>query len=175
MAGVQIAMNYEPVEDRVLMRHRAGDKQVRLWLTRRMAQQWLQACARVLEHVQGGEAQPPAQRRAVAQFNRESAVQGADFNKPYREPAPEEPLAPWPPEGPLLVAKLTVTAHKTGRLDLIFSGPGEEPKQVKVGVSQRELHGLTHMLTMTAEKGRWGLADPNAVPTRQPGPPRRAN
>lgn len=175
MAGVQIAMSYEAVEDRILMRHRAGDRQVRLWLTRRMAQQWLQASARVLEHVQGGEAQPPDQRRAVAQFNRESAVQGTAFDKPYQEPGPEESLPPWPADGPLLVAKLTVTAHKTGKLDLIFAGPGDQPDQAKVSVSQRELHGLTHMLTLTAEKGRWGLADPNAVPTRQPGPPRRAN
>lgn len=175
MAGVQIAMSYEAVEDRILMRHRAGDKDVRLWLTRRMAQQWLQASARILEHVQGGQAQPPAQRRAVAQFNRESAVQGTDFKKPYREPAPEEALTPWPAAGPLLAAKLTLTAHKDGRIDLIFSGAGEKPEQVKIGVSQRELHGLTHMLTMTAEKGRWGLADPNAVPTRSPGPPQRAN
>ncbi len=181
--GTQIAMTYDTGEDRILMRYPATGREVRLWITRRMAQRWLGATAKVFDHVQGTGAAPEEQRRAVSQFQRESAVQGADFSKPYEPPPPEEPesdapSAPpsgSPEESPLLVRRLTITAHKDGKLRLELGAGGHNAEKVALTLTQRELHGLTHMLTLSAQKAEWGLTDPSLPAARRGGPPIRAN
>lgn len=194
--GTQIAMTYEATEDRILVRYPAKGHEVRLWLTRRMAIRWFGVTAKILDHVQGMGAAPVDQRRAVSQFRRESAVAGADFTKPYdptgsgetdtataagSESADDDPksggsgLPPFPADKPLLVGRMTVNARKDGTMDLILAEGGDNTPKVTLSVSERELHGLTHMLTLTARRAEWGLSDPSLPDPNMLKTPSRAN
>lgn len=193
--GTQIAMSYEAVEDRILVRYPVNGQEVRLWLTRRMAIRWLGAMAKIFDHIQGTGAAPVDQRRAVSQFRRESAVAQADFTKPYDPGGGETPdaatgegeapadrasesasgLPAWPADAPLLVGRMTVNAKKNGVLDLILSEGGDNTRKVTLSVSERELHGLTHMLTLTAARARWDLKDPTLPDPKAPKAPQRAH
>ncbi|MBP5857362.1 hypothetical protein KAJ83_10110 [Marivibrio halodurans] len=199
--GTQIAMTYEPHEDRILVRYPAQGREVRLWMTRRMASRWLGATAKILDHVQGMGAAPVDQRRAVSQFRRESAVAQADFTRPYnptgngpdaekaapdtdtvvdgdgngKETGQGSGLPPFPPDGPLLVGRMTINAKKNGIMEVILSEGGDNTRKVTLAVSEREMHGLTHMLIMTANRAQWGLADPSLPDPKAPKVPQRVN
>jgi|GEM_PF-875908 hypothetical protein len=181
--GTQIAMTYQADEDRILVRYPAAGREVCLWITRRMAIRWFGISAKIFDHVQGQGAAPEDQRRAVSQFQRESAVRDADFTRPYNPksgsdegdegdetPATPSGLPTFPPEGPLLVGRLTITARTDGMLDLLLAAGGESKQSVTLRVSERELHGITHMLSLSAQKAQWGLQDPSLPQT---GPAKR--
>lgn len=149
---VQISCTYRADEDRVLMRARLTDKDARMWLTRRLVLQFLASINKIFDHLSGTQAQPAAQRSAVSDFRRESAVAQANFQEPYDE----DGLQPYPEDGPLLVKKLNVAALENGgvRLTLTGSEPGEG---VRLNLGEKELHAVVHMLRQTADKAQWAL------------------
>lgn len=161
---VQIALTYQPDEDRVMMRCRIKDQDVRAWLTRRLVMQWLGASGKIFDHIGGPTAMPQEQRRAIADFQRDAVAQETDFTKPYTG----EELVPYPPSGPLLVTKLNFTMTADKRCVITFTGTIKEA--VRLSLSERELHAVLHMLCLTVEKAQWnqridtGSAGHGAVP-----------
>ena len=146
---IQLALSYQPEEDRILFRCRIKHQDVRAWLTRRLVMQWLGASGKLFDHLGGPTAVPEEQRRAVSEFQRDAVVQETDFTQPYRG----EELEPYPPSGPLLVTKLNFTMTKEKRCIITFTGTVKEA--VRLSLSERELHAVTHMLIQTVEKAQW--------------------
>lgn len=152
----QITVIYQPTEDRLLLRTCVDNKDARIWLTRRMTVQWLQAVDQVLTHVADLHTQPAEHRRAISEFRRDAAVQDTDFSRPYAE----EGLTPYPEDGPLLVIKLNIKASKNGDVALIFAG--ESTQAIQLSLSEREMHALMHMVNLAATKAEWEL-DPHGM------------
>ncbi|MDW3208111.1 MAG: hypothetical protein R8L07_21460 [Alphaproteobacteria bacterium] len=148
---VQISCNYQPDEDRILMRARLTDKDARMWLTRRMVLQFLASIGKIFDHLTGTQAQPTEQRQAVADFRRDAAVSQANFQTPYDD----DGLEPYPADGPLLVKKLNVAALDNGGVRLTFTGTTTDG--VRLNLGEKELHAVVHMLRQTAEKAQWAL------------------
>lgn len=146
---IQLAMTYQPDEDRVLFRCRIKHQDVRCWLTRRLVMQWLGASGKMFDHLGGPSAAPEEQRRAVSDFQRDAVAQETDFTKPYSG----DELEPYPADGPLLVTKLNFTMTKEKRCVMTFTGRVKEA--VRLSLSERELHAVTHMLQQTVEKAQW--------------------
>ena len=134
------------------MRARLTDKDARMWFTRRMSLQFLASIGKIFEHLNGIEAQPVDQRKAVTEFRRDAAVAQANFKTPYNE----EGLEPFPADGPLLVKKVNVSALKDGGVLLTLTGGGPDGVRLKLG--EKELHAVVHMLRQTADKAQWALS-----------------
>lgn len=161
-------------EDRVLMRARVGQKDAKMWLTRRMTLNFLASIGTVFDHLGGVQAQPQEQREAVAAFRRDAALGQADFQTPYEE----EDLEPFPKEGgPMLVEKVNVTAMKSGGVELTLTGG--EPEDISVHLGEKELHAVVHILTQLVGKADWGVIANIATKTpaakKAPAKPRLIN
>ena len=82
MAGSlqQINLKFDAAQDRLLLRMRVGEEEVRLWLTRRYIRLMWGALVKLLGQVPEVVAQPePKARRAVIAFQHQAAVQQSDF------------------------------------------------------------------------------------------------
>ncbi len=161
---MQLALSYQPEEDRILFRCRIKHQDVRAWLTRRLVMQWLGASGKLFDHLGGPSAVPQDQRRAVSEFQRDAVVQETDFTQPYRG----EELEPYPADGPLLVTKLNFTMTKEKRCVITFTGTVKEA--VRLSLSEQELHAVTHMVVQTVEKAQWNtrISTDAAMPQGNP-------
>jgi len=136
----QLSINYHVEQDRILIRvnSSAGDE-VRMWLTRRMAQRlWPLINQVVVDHFavppnaqSDGSvdlaAMGPQTKAVLAEARREEAVQNADFSTPYRETATSRPLG----DAPLLVTEVNLTPKADGVMHMNFRELLEDPPSTR--------------------------------------------
>lgn len=151
MSKTQVSISYQSEEDRLLLRARITPKDVRMWLTRRMAVHLLGSIDKIFDHLSGTAAQPADQRQAVSDFRRDAAVAGTDFKQKYEE----GDLELYPEDGPFLVHKVNFTVTKAGKVVVTLSG--KEQHTVKLNLGEQELHAVIHMIRMAGEKAQWAL------------------
>jgi hypothetical protein len=150
----QMQLQYQPVQDRLVLRINTGDKQeFAFWLTRRLVLALWPALVKglathddvVLQHDTGG-------RKAVLAFKHEAAAANADFGKPYEEdPEVARPLG----ERPLLVAKVDVRRADPTRLVLALKPA--EGRGVELALTDELLHNLCRLLSEGVQQTGWGV------------------
>lgn len=157
----QIRLDYDPEQDRLLLRISTDDgKEVLLWLTRR--------CVRLLWGLLIDMAQStpeialqnnPEARTALLGFQHEQALLGADFSRPYDEIPRERPLG----SEPLLVARIARSMLDSG--DHVLSLAPATGQQIDVTLDDRLLHALCRLLQKVVSNTDWGLtlAIPNGI------------
>lgn len=149
----QIMVRFNPEQDRLLLCASTEDQQEwRLWLTRRLVKLLWPALLKALGRNPLVAAQADTGAKAtVMDFQRQKALQQADFKTPYQEGAKAFPLG----EDPILVTKLQIRSSKAGGWVLRLS-PGEGPG-LEMAADETLLHALCAMLAKAIEKSDWSL------------------
>ena len=118
---LQIRLEFNPVEDRLLLRIsvREGSKscvEYRLWISRRFAYIFLQAIDKLIEDELAADMQVSSEaREAMKKFQKEAALAKADFSTSYGSNGADCKLFD---EQPLLVVTLNITKKAKGKFTL---------------------------------------------------------
>jgi hypothetical protein len=131
------------------MRIRNGDKEFLLWLTRRYTMLLLGVVETIATDTPPTDGSNSA-REAVQRFQRDAALQGADFSTEYQETATEHPLG----DEPILVSRLDYAVGASGKVRLTMASP--QGKSVNANLTREMLFILGSMLEKAATKAQWG-------------------
>ena len=173
----QLSISYLPEQDRILARvNTSENKELQFWVTRRLALGLMPVMERIqTEHaaLQGGPATAqlaaadPIAKKAIADFQRNETLRGADFSTPYNAPPVNEPLF----GGPLLITDINIAPLDGGRLRLnCIEKLSENPQQrtFELALSQTLAHAFMHLLDLAVVKSLWrttpqAAAEPSAL------------
>jgi hypothetical protein len=149
-AQIQFNVEYVPLEDRLRLRIRKDEAEYMVWLTRRYTKLLLG----VLDKVSGTEYATDGSvsaKQAAKSFQRDAALEGADFKTKYQETASEHPLG----DVPVLLQKITYTTAENGMVK--FSLSPHEGKGININLSQDVVFLLLQLLQQAVEKAEWGF------------------
>lgn len=150
----QIKLEYQPEQDRVLMRVSTSDaKEMLLWLTRRCIKLLWPALLKLAEASPRVGTQASADARAaLLGFEHENAVKSADFSKPYEDRV--ERSRPLGAE-PILVSRIQTRRNTDGVFVLSLqptSGQG-----LTLNLDDKLLHSLCRLLQSSITGADWGM------------------
>jgi hypothetical protein len=180
----QVSATYLQEQDRILVRiNTQHGEEMRLWFTRRLVLGLWPSLNRAVAHAAefatraasgpGTQHNPDAQRM-LGEFQRDAALQKADFKTPYKALAtPSLPLG----DEPLLVTEVRITPKTTGALQIEFIeklSNGQPPRGFQVELVGTLIHGLMHLLEQALGHSQWrkapqGAADAETEPARAEG------
>jgi hypothetical protein len=149
-AQFQFNVEYVPLEDRLRLRIRMGEAEFLLWLTRRYTGLLLGVLEKVGDAPQTTDGTERT-RQAVNAFQRDAALDGADFKTAYRETATEHPLG----EEPILAARISYATAENGSVKLTL-GP-EAGQSITINMGRDMAFILIRMLQQAALKAQWAL------------------
>jgi hypothetical protein len=170
----QISIRYRQDHDRILVDINTGaGTEVQVWLTRRMSLRlWPLLNRVVIDHF----AIPPdaktdgfvdlaamdVQTKALlADFNREEAMQKADFSTPYQTGATQHPLG----QNPLVVTEVSLTPYGNRQLQLSFKEVLEDPasnRGFQIDLSTELVFALIKLMGHALEQSQWDVGQPLA-------------
>ena len=170
----QLSLSYVQEHDRLLLRVNTTDAQeLRLWFTRRLCIGFTPLFKKIVADMavkknpsndQAPTAQlDPLAQKAIAQFNAEASLQGADFKTPYKTEAANLPLG----SEPLLVTEIRMTAQPNGQLQIHFSEkiPNRAtPRSFQIALEPKLTHGLLKLLDQALANSQWGLVEATDAP-----------
>jgi hypothetical protein len=151
----QVHVEYEPAEDRLLLKFNTLDRQeLRLWLTRKFVKSFWDALQNLLlTSGRAGAQSDPALQRAMVGFEQERAAPGDRFTKKFAEAAASFPLG----KSPVLVTgfsyKAPQRAGAAGRI-AFETASGHE---VGLPADATLLHSLSKMLIGINDRTGWDL------------------
>ncbi len=151
----QINMEYQPVEDRLVLKVNTTDrKEVRLWFTRRFTKQFWDALLNILE--QNPEImrhQDDDAKKAMMAFQQENVLQDDQFKKKFDETAVEFPLG----QDPVLVTGFQYQPKgPDGVPRMVFQiSTGSE---MGVPVNDQIIHSFVKLLMQVSKATGWDLS-----------------
>ena len=150
----QIKLEYNPEQDRVLMRVSTSDSQeMLLWLTRRCVNLLWPALLKLAQTSPRVVTQAsPDARAALLGFEHEKAVKSSDFSRPY-----EEQVASSRPLGaePILVSRIQTRRNQDGSYVLSLqptSGQG-----LNINLDDTLLHSLCKLVQSSVSGAEWDM------------------
>jgi hypothetical protein len=161
----QINIQYDPAQDRLLLRiSTTGKQEYRLWLTRRLTAMWWPALFQVLGHSDTlRQQQDPGTKKALLEFQHQNALQGTDFGRRFDAEALEPAMAP------LLVHKVQMRRSDEQYYLLVFSP--QEGQGLEIRLPEKTVHALAKLIEEGVKLADWALAPPAAAqPTLAPAP-----
>ena len=148
----QINVDFDPGEDRLLMRISTSDAQeVALWLTRRCVKLLWPLLLKMVEaspRIQLHGADPQA-RAALVGFEHEKAMQQADFSRPYQNAGHERPLG----TEPILVTRIHTGRDEAG--NHLLSLLPADGQGVNLCMDENLLHSCCRLLQNAAARAEW--------------------
>ncbi|OOZ36098.1 hypothetical protein [Solemya velesiana gill symbiont] len=146
----QINVQFNPQEDRLVLSVRADDNsEIKAWLTRRYTRLLLGILGKLATQNQAGADSADAQQ-AMQSFQRDAALEGADFETEYDQSATTHPLG----EEPVLVTKIEY--KPTG--DLIALALGlPDGRNINLNLTKDLLFVFIKLLEEGAAKAEWDL------------------
>jgi hypothetical protein len=149
----QLEVRFHPEEDRLMLRASTQKHaEIRCWLTRRMVKLLWPPLMDALGRRAIAEIPVPTEaREQVAAFRRETALEKADFSKPFAE----EPQATLPlGETPVLVSRASVRATQKGLVLQLLPKTGEG---LTLALEEQHLHSLCELIRRAVTAGEWNL------------------
>jgi hypothetical protein len=169
----QLSLSYVQEQDRLLLRVNTTDAQeLRLWFTRRLCIGFTPLFKKIVADMatkktptsdQAAAQLDPLAQKAIAEFNAEASLQGADFKTPYKAEAAKLPLG----SEPLLVTEIRMTPQPNGQLQIHFSEkiPNRPtPRSFQIALESKLTHGLLKLLDQALVMSQWGLAGSSEAP-----------
>ena len=156
----QIQITYVASQDRLLMSLSTQDsKEFRFWLTRRFVKvlrahlgESLSTQARI--QVQAD----PAAKRELLNFEREQAVQAADFKTPYKAQDKSLPLG----DEPLVLTRFRLQPRNDGSIVLTV-GP-DRGNGIDLALNPHLVHSFMALMDNALKAAEWNLGEgPNAA------------
>ena len=147
----QINIQYEPEQDRLLMRISSGaNEEVALWLTRRCVKLLWPALVNLAGSDPDLLTQSQEAKSALLGIRHEEALARADFSRPYEAPA-EHPLG----TEPILVAKVQARRAEEGAFVLtLLPNKGQG---VNLALDEKLLHSVCGLLQKVASNAEWEM------------------
>lgn len=172
----QISIRYRQDHDRILVDINTGaGTEVQVWLTRRMSLRlWPLLNRVVIDHF----AVPPdaktdgfvdlaamdVQTKALlADFDRDVAMQKADFSTPYQTGTVQHPLG----HNPLVVTEVSLTPYGNRQLQLSFKEVLEAPaanRGFQMDLSAELVFAVVKLMGHALEQSQWDVGQPGAEP-----------
>ena len=172
----QISIRYHQDHDRILVDINTGaGTEVQVWLTRRMSLRlWPLLNRVVIDHF----AVPPdaktdgfvdlaamdVQTKALlADFDRDVAMQKADFSTPYQTGTVQHPLG----HNPLVVTEVSLTPYGNRQLQLSFKEVLEAPaanRGFQMDLSAELVFAVVKLMGHALEQSQWDVGQPAAEP-----------
>ncbi|MES9843542.1 MAG: hypothetical protein ABW162_17010 [Candidatus Sedimenticola sp. PURPLELP] len=147
----QINVQFNPQEDRLILSVRADDNsEIRAWLTRRYTRLLLGILGKLAIQNQEGADSADAQK-AMQQFQRDSALSGADFDTEYDQSATTHPLG----EEPVLVTKIEYKPAANQMLVVSLGLP--DGRNINLNLTKDLLFVFIKLLEEGTEKAEWDL------------------
>lgn len=172
----QISIRYRQDHDRILVDINTGaGAEVQVWLTRRMSLRlWPLLNRVVIDHFAIPQdaktdgyvdlaAMDVQTKTVLADFNREAAMQTADFNTPYQTGATQHPLG----HNPLVVTEVSLTPYGNGKLQLNFTEALDEPpsnRGFQIDLSAELVFAVIKLLGNALEQAQWEMGQASAGP-----------
>ncbi len=169
----QVTSQYLAEDDRLLLRINVSDQaEFRFTLTRRYAKQMLHALAKIIGSEQALLAEgditsnapafdspttkqkimrDPETKKAMMEFEHESAIAKADFEKKYMGELKNTPLG----KEPILATGLSFTPHENQLPTM--SIVGKDGKGLNISLSKTLLHSFYKLLVDAANNAGWDL------------------
>jgi hypothetical protein len=152
----QINISFNPIEDRLLLRINAGEKELMdeylFWLTRRLVKmlfplldKLLEADMDLLTQVSG------ANRKAVIEFQKEEALLKTDFKTPYVANPKNTPFG----KLPLLISKVQAAKTPDGKQLLSFITVTD--KRISLFINSQLIHSIKKLLSDGIKKAGWDI------------------
>ena len=149
----QIQISFAAAEDRLLMRvSTQASEEFRFWLTRRFVKALRPALGQSLTVQPRIKTQPdPVVKQELLRFDHEVAVQGSDFQTPYKGTERALPLG----EQPLLLTRLQVRARADGGIVLVV-GPAAG-STIDIALTPQLIHSFVALLEHALQLAQWDL------------------
>lgn len=173
----QVHVEYEPAEDRILLKFNTMDRQeLRLWLTRKFVKSFWDALQKLLESLgRAGAQSDPALRKAMVGLEQDRAAPEERFVKGFAGEASSFPLG----ESPVLITGFSYKAPKRpggGRRSAMGRIAFETASGHEVGLPADAtlLHSLSKMLIGINDRTGWDLKlEPGYALGEEPSRPAR--
>jgi hypothetical protein len=168
--NLQFSASYLALEDRLLVSGTFPDRtEIRLLFTRRLTRGLLQGLDRLSEMLVKGDVATPEMKQQVASFNREAAVEQADFSQSYAKGQPHALMA----EGPRLATEITFSPKPGDRVAIAIKL--DKGARIDFALPTSALWSLAHLLKTQAARAKWDLAPVAPEPVRAPAARGRLN
>ena len=155
---LQFSVRYDAAQDRMkLMAAFPDGTEVRAWMTRRLVKNLLGMSGRVAEKMVPQQVVAPEAKKEVAQFQREAAVQQANFRKGFQGGTPHPELG----EEIRLVTEVRITPKGNSVKMKIALDNG---KFVAWQIPTQTYWGLMHLVERQARRAEWDLEPAPAPP-----------
>lgn len=159
----QIQCSYSAEQDRLLLELSTAKRSAyRIWLTRRfVGLLWQRLVGSLAKAPEVVVQKAPRAKRTVMAFQKEKAVQAAEFSKPYEKADLVYPLG----EAPLLPTKFTLEPAAGAFTRVAFATADDT--SVAVNLNRDQIYSLCHLMIAATGKSEWGLNlaidDPDAA------------
>lgn len=149
----QIAFNYNPEEDRVLMRIKMSDmSEIRGWITRRfLSVLWPMLIKSMDKYIPEVQKKDPRTKEVMMGFQHQKQVANADFKQKFTEEVKATPLG----EAPILFAKGTVKPSKGSHQ--LFGLYPNEGQGIELALDDSMLHSICKLLIDVNKVSGWAL------------------
>ena len=157
----QINVGYVMEQDRLLIRiNSQSGEEFRIWLTRRLAIQWLPILERSGQTQLQTQMTPPdpaapvshQREQLMRNFQKEAQAYEGDYETPFREQASTLPLG----EEPLLVTALQMTSLADGKLQVtLVEKLSQRQRDMQLTMDVTLTQGLTQLLRRAIEASDW--------------------
>jgi hypothetical protein len=158
----QIQLQFDPHQDRAVLRIRTTDKaEFLFWITRRFVQLLWNVLIKIVQTDELVSAQAdPGNKQAVLAFQHEQAVQQSDFKTRYEPEVAQRPLG----DTPMLLAKVQLRRTDGGDNILVLSPL--QGKGIELRLEPPMVHSLCKLIAEICQTAQWNLPF-----TLQPGAP----
>jgi hypothetical protein len=157
---LQFSVRYDAAQDRMLLLASFPDEtEIRAWLTRRLVKGLMAQSGALAEKMVPPQVAAPEAKREVAQFQREAALQQANFRKGFERGKPHPQLG----EEIRLVTEIRMTPK--GKNSLQVRLVLDNAKFVEWMIPRETFWGLLHLVERQARRAEWAL---DAAPTPAP-------
>jgi hypothetical protein len=157
----QIAVQYSPEADRLLLRVRSTSGQLyEAWLTRRLVMRFWPHVRTAVEHlgakaaaarVAPGAVVMPEAQPMLAQVAKESVLREADFKTPFNAQATSQPLG----KEPMLATEVQMTTLPDGQLHLTLFDA--QRRSIALQLTDQMAIAVRELLEQGLGQAQWGL------------------
>ncbi len=149
---LQFSVRYDPAQDRMMLLAAFPDgTEVRAWMTRCLVKNLLGMSGQVAEKMVPQQVVEPQAKKEVAQFQREAAVQQADFRKGFQGGTPHPELG----EELRLITEIRIKPKEGGGMHMRLAL--DNAKTVAWLIPSQTYWGLLHLIERQSHRAEWDL------------------
>lgn len=163
MSNYQLSARFVAEEDRILLSVGLGDKEAKLWLTRRLVKLMWPILGKIANSLAAIQSPDPLARKEIGEFRRQAALEQADFATPYQQ---RQPL--W--ETPLLPNEMVIKTASNGSPALCLRVSGAAGIDLPMDTAVHS--AFCELIRKCVAASGWDLALDYGAPAEEVPPPR---